>query len=64
MRRQRGDIGNRLVEFQSAIADWARARSLGLRGVIRPNLVMTAARRLGARVRDLSERLENVRVRD
>ena len=64
VRRQRGDIGNRLVEFQSAIADWVRARSLGLRGVIRPNLVMTAARRLGARVRDLSERLENVRVRD
>ena len=52
------------MEFQSEIADWARARSLGLGAVIRPNLVTTAARRLGARVRDLSERLENVRVRD
>ena len=64
VQRQRGDVGNRLVEFQSATTDWTRARSLGLGGVIRPNLVTTAARRLGARVRDLSERLENVRVRD
>ena len=39
-------------------------KELRVGGVIRPNLVTTAARRLGARVRDLSERLENVRVRD
>ena len=44
--------------------DWATARRLGLRVAIRPNLVTTATRRLGARVRDLSERLEEVRVRD
>ena len=61
VQRQWGDVGNRLVEFQSVTVDWVRARSLGLGAVIRPNLVTTAARRLGARVRDLSERLEIVR---
>ena len=64
MRRQRGDVSNKLVEFQSETVDWARARSLGLGAVIRPNLVTAAARRLGTRVKDLSERLEKVRVRD
>ena len=64
VRRQRGDVSNKLVEFQSETVDWAKARSLGLGAVIRPNLVTTTARRLGTRVRDLSERLENVRVRD
>ena len=62
--RQWGDVGNRLVEFELVTANWAMARSLGLGAVIRPNLVTVAARRLGARVRDLSERLEEVRVRD
>ena len=62
--RQRGEAGNRLVEFELATADWATARRLGLGAVIRPNLVMAAARMLGTRVKDLSERLEKVRVRD
>ena len=62
--RQRGDVGNRLVEFELVTADWATTRRLGLGAVIRPNLVMVAARRLGTRVKDLSERLEKVRVKD
>ena len=62
--RQWGDAGNRLVEFELVTADWATARRLGLGVVIRPNLVTVAARRLGTRVKDLSERLEKVRVRD
>ena len=62
--RQWGDVGNRLVEFELVMADWAMARRLGLRAVIRPNWVTVAARRLGTRVKDLSERLEKVRVRD
>ena len=45
-------------------ADWATARRLGLGVVIRPNLVTMAARRLGTRVKDLSERLEKARVKD
>ena len=62
--QQQGDVSNRLVEFELAMADWATARRLGLGAVIRPNLVTVAARRIGAKVRDLSERLEKVRVRD
>ena len=62
--RQWGDVGNRLVEFELATTDWATARRLGLGVVIRPNLVTAATRRLGTRVKDLSERLEKVRVRD
>ena len=59
--RQWGDVGNRLVEFELVTADWATARRLGLWLVIRPNLVTTVERRLGTRVKDLSERLEKVR---
>ena len=62
--RQRGDVGNRLVEFESVTTNWATTRRLGLGVAIRPNLVTAITRRLGARVRDLSERLEEVRVRD
>ena len=63
--QQQGNVSNRLVEFESVTMDWATARRLGLGAAIRPNLVMAATRRLGARVRDLSEseRLEEVRVR-
>lgn len=64
MRRQRGNFGNRLVKLESTMMDWATTRRLGLGAAIRPNLVIATARRLGARVRDFSERLEKVRVRD
>ena len=62
--QQRGGVGNRFVEFKLATADWGTTRRLGLGAAIRPNLVTVAARRLGTRVKDLSERLEKVRVRD
>ena len=61
---QRGNVGSRLVEFELATVDWATTRRLRLGVVIRPNLVTAAARRLGTRVKDLSERLDKVKVRD